>query len=174
MKRIKQGYYYLFYRLYKMSEAAPSRWLSDWKASVALGVLEMWFVASILIYYKIFINSSIDILGTSVFWVVVIIVLLIVDYFVFHYRDQWRKIVINFDELPSKKNRIYGIVAWTVISLVIANLIFSFYCLDLKAKKDQIGPYAPEIVAKERREDSLRKAQQIEKLKKIYGEGNKK
>lgn len=45
--------------------------------------------------------------------------------------------------------------------------------MDLKARKDQTGPYAQEIIAKERREDSLQKSQQIEKLKKIYGEDKK-
>ncbi|WP_164462415.1 hypothetical protein [Chryseobacterium shandongense] len=57
--------------------------------------------------------------------------------------------------------------------MLIINFIFSFYCLDQRARKDQIGPYAPEIVAKERKEDSLQKTQQIERLKKIYGEDQK-
>ncbi|MGN7758995.1 hypothetical protein ACTJIV_16100 [Chryseobacterium sp. 22532] len=173
MKSIKQGYYYLFYRLYKMSEAAPSKWLSDWKASMALGVLEIWFVISILIYYKVFSNSSVDILGTNIFWFLMVIILMIIDYFVFHHKNQWKNIVANFDQLSSKKNRIYSIIAWAVILLVVINMIFSYYCLDLKAKRDQIGPYAPEIVAKKRREDSLQKAQQIENLQKIYGEDKK-
>lgn len=38
-------------------------------------------------------------------------------------------------------------------------MLFSFYLLFAEAKKNQTGPYAPEIVAKERREDSLQKAQ---------------
>ncbi|MCL8537392.1 hypothetical protein M9991_11025 [Chryseobacterium gallinarum] len=173
MKSIKQGYYYLFYRLYKMSEVAPSKWLSDWKASMALGVLEIWFVISILIYYKVFINSSVDIIGTKFVWILMVTILIIIDYFVFHHQDRWRKIINDFDQLSSKKNRIYSIIAWGVILFIIINTIFSFYCLDLKARRDQIGPYAPEFVAKKRREDSLQKAQQIENLKKIYGEDKK-
>ncbi|WP_128124923.1 hypothetical protein [Chryseobacterium carnipullorum] len=37
--------------------------------------------------------------------------------------------------------------------------------MDQQARKDQTGPYTPEIVARERREDSLQKAKQIENLK---------
>lgn len=50
---------------------------------------------------------------------------------------------------------------------------YFFILLFRQASKDQVGPYAPEIVAKEKREDSLQKAKQIENLKKIYGEDKK-
>jgi hypothetical protein len=53
-------------------------------------------------------------------------------------------------------------------------MLFSFYLLFAQAKKKQTGPYAPEFVTQKRREDSLQKAQQIEKLKKIHGENKKK
>ncbi|MBL1220206.1 hypothetical protein JET18_05115 [Chryseobacterium sp. L7] len=173
MNSIKLGYYYIFYRLYKMSEAAPSKWLSDWKASMALGLLEMWFLISILIYYRVFTNSSLDILGNNIFWFLMVIMLTLIDYFAFHNKNQWKNIVVDFDKLSPKKNRIYGIIAWSFILLIIINTIFSYYCLDLKARRDQIGPYAPSVVAKKKFEDSLQKAQQIENLKKIYGEDKK-
>jgi len=57
--------------------------------------------------------------------------------------------------------------------LIVGNLIFSFYCLDQKAKENQTGPYASEVLTKKRKKDSLQKAQQIQKLKKIYGEDKK-
>ncbi|SDM14722.1 hypothetical protein SAMN05216273_11499 [Chryseobacterium taihuense] len=72
-----------------------------------------------------------------------------------------------------QENRIGSWIAALIVLIIIMNFIFSFYCLDQKARKDQVGPYAPEIVARERREDSLQKAKQIEKLKKIYGEDEK-
>lgn len=72
-----------------------------------------------------------------------------------------------------EKIKIGSWLVFGIVLLIISNLIFSFYCMDLKARKDQTGPYAQEIIAKERREDSLQKSQQIEKLKKIYGEDKK-
>ncbi|WP_129534841.1 hypothetical protein [Chryseobacterium sp. 3008163] len=95
------------------------------------------------------------------------------NYYTLDYLDIWKNYNQEFDQLPKKKNIIGSWIAFGIVLIIIMNFIFSFYCLDWKARKDQTGPYAPEIVAQERREDSLQKAKQIEKLKKIYGEDEK-
>lgn len=124
---MKRVYYYLFYKFYKMSEAAPSRWWSDWKASLALIVLKIWFIVSILIYYKIFLNPNADIIGSEISWIFLVIIISLIDYFTFHHRDQWKEIVAMFDQLPKKQNRIGSWIVLGVVLFVIANLIFSFY-----------------------------------------------
>ena len=55
---MKKAYYYLFYKLYRFSEASPSRWLSDWKASLAIDVLILFVFSSMLNYYKIFLKKT--------------------------------------------------------------------------------------------------------------------
>lgn len=127
MEKMKRVYYYLFYKFYKMSEAAPSRWWSDWKASLALIVLKIWFIVSILIYYKIFLNPNADIIGSEISWIFLVIIISLIDYFTFHHRDQWKEIVAMFDQLPKKQNRIGSWIVLGVVLFVIANLIFSFY-----------------------------------------------
>lgn len=126
---MKRAYYYLFYKLFKMSEAAPSRWWSEWKASLALDVVIGFFLFSLLIYYKVLINPYTHIGGKTETIIVLGILILIPNYFIFHYRDQWKEIVAEFDQLPKKKNRIGGWIVFGVVLLILANLIFSFYLM---------------------------------------------
>lgn len=51
------------------------------------------------------------------------------NYFIFHHRDQWKKIVHDFDKLPKQRNRIGSVIVLLVVVAVIANLIFSFYLM---------------------------------------------
>jgi purine-cytosine permease-like protein len=120
-------YHYLFYKLYRYYEKGPSVWWSDWKASLSLIVLEIWLIASILIYYKIFLNPSADIIGSEGSWILLVIIIALIDYFAFHHRDQWKQIVIEFDNLPKRTNRIGGLVVFGFALLIIVNFILSFY-----------------------------------------------
>src|SRR5690606_5124596 len=98
-----------------------------WKASFTLGILEIWLVVSLAIYYKLFINSDADVVGSEITWLLPLIALVLFDYFVFHHRDQWKGIVAEFDRLPKEKNRIGGWIVFGVVLLIIANFIFSLY-----------------------------------------------
>ncbi|MCQ4138771.1 hypothetical protein [Chryseobacterium sp. EO14] len=170
MKKIKQAYYYLYYRLYKHSQS--SIFSNDYAATVFLYALWIFFLFSIFNYYSLFTNTNQEV--NKVLGIIIYCILIVIpNYFIFHYNDKWKIVVKEFDKLPKEKNKKYGIIVWSIIILIIGNMLFSFYLLFAQAKKDQTGPYAPEIVAKERKEDSLQKAQQIEKLKKIYGEDKK-
>jgi hypothetical protein len=126
---MKQAYYYLFYKFYRMSEAAPSRWWSEWKASLALDALIGFFIFSLLIYYKVLINPYTHIGGKTETIIVMGILILIPNYFIFHHGDYWKVIVAEFDQLPKKKNRIGSWIVFGVVLFVIANLIFSFYLM---------------------------------------------
>ncbi|SHG85525.1 hypothetical protein [Chryseobacterium vrystaatense] len=152
---IKKLYYYLFYKLYKFWDyiSVPKFW-SNYKASLSIVILEIFIIISCTNYYNILYNSNSGILSNSG-WITIVMLLVVVDYYVFHSKDQWNHIIIEFDESCSGKNKIYSILAWGLILLVISNMIFSFYCLNLKAKKEETGPYAKEYIEKKRIEDSL-------------------
>jgi uncharacterized protein YjeT (DUF2065 family) len=126
---IKRAYYYLFYKFYKMSEAAPSKWWSEWKASLALDTLIAFFVFSLITYFEILINPNIDIGGSKKTIIAMGIMILIPNYFIFHHRDQWKEIVAEFDQLPKRTNRIGSWIVFGIVLLVIGNLIFSFYLM---------------------------------------------
>jgi hypothetical protein len=127
---IKRTYDYFFYKLYKSFEAAPSRWLSDWKASFFLMVIEIWIGLSILNYFsvlypKIYLRDRF----LTVVSISIVIGLVAVKYFSFEYKDRWKSVIKTFDELPKNKNEIGTHVVWGIVLLILGNLIFSFYLL---------------------------------------------
>lgn len=112
-----------------MSEAAPLRWLSNWKAGLCIIALELFLIASLFIYYKVFFNKYVH-LGESN-WDVIISVLVVVipNYFAFVHTDIWKDYVKEFDQLPKRRNRIGSWIVFGIVLFVIANLIFSFYLM---------------------------------------------
>ena len=112
-----------------MSEAAPARWMSDWKAGIVIIVLELFLIASLFIYYKIFFNRYIH-LGESN-WDVIICVLVVIipNYLAFIHTDVWKDYVKEFDALPKEKNKKGNWIVFGIVLFVITNLIFSFFLM---------------------------------------------
>lgn len=128
MNKIKRAYYYLFYKFYKMSEAAPSRWMSDWKAGLVIIVLELFLIASIANYYTVFIDRTLPLAELSnlsiCIWVLIIV---IPNYFAFVNTNVWKDYVREFDQLPKSVNRKGTLIVLGITLFVAANFIFSFY-----------------------------------------------
>ena len=126
---IKKAYHYLFYKLYKFSEAAPSRWLSDWKAELALDMLWLFLCLSVFVYYTVFTKQVVNFGDGKFVSILLIIFISLPNYFLFHHKNQWKKIVQKFDKLPKRANRIGGGLVLSFVLFVITNLIFSFYLM---------------------------------------------
>jgi hypothetical protein len=112
-----------------MSEAAPSRWLSDWKAGIVIIALETWLLLSLIIYYNVFIDRYFNLTATSPVIILSSIAILLGNYFAFVHTDEWKAYVKEFDALPKKKNQIGSLIVFAIVVLVIANLVFSFYLM---------------------------------------------
>nr|WP_294860811.1 hypothetical protein [uncultured Fluviicola sp.] len=125
--KLNKIYPYLFYKLYRWYENRSFAWLSDWKASFVIIVLEIWIIVSFLIYYKLFFNPEADIIGKEIIWGGMVLALSLIDYLVFHTRNQWKNYVKEFDRLSTRTNRIGGWIVFGVITLITVNFIFSFY-----------------------------------------------
>lgn len=166
---IKELYYYLYYKIYKaiLYTSEPfGEFMTDFKTSVVIIVLEIWFFASTFNYYNYITHTNA--LPKSIY-ISIVIFFSILNYIIFSHNDNWKKYYKEFDKLPKKINRKGSWIVFGIILIIIANLIFSFYLLYADAKRNHTGPYAPEVIAR----DSLQKAKQIENLKKIYGEDKK-
>ncbi len=100
MEKLIRAYYYLFYKFYKMSEAAPSRWLSDWKAGVVILVLELWFIYSMFNYYSVLIDKYFE--PTKIVYIIIAVMLAAFNYFAFVHTDTWKEYVKEFDALPKE------------------------------------------------------------------------
>lgn len=126
MKELKKGYHYLFYKIYKFSEAAPSKWLSDWKASLTLDIIVVLLFTSLLNYYKVFVNPKSH-LGEDYLLLIVLATINIINYMVFHNKDKWKAYVYEFDKLPEKTNNIGSWVVLITVTIIVTNFILSFY-----------------------------------------------
>lgn len=98
---MKKAYFYLFYKLYKFSEAAPSRWLSDWKAELAVDVLAMFIVASTIYYFDFNLGTN-----GGIYTLFYFLLIAFPNYLIFHHNDQWKNIIHDFDKLPKVKNKV--------------------------------------------------------------------
>jgi len=128
---LKQAYYYLFYKLYKIAMHGAIKSLSSFYAEVGIMALEIWFFMSLFNYYSIFFNRYATIELKSIKGIAPLIIILVVNYFIFDYKNKWKKYVTEFDTWPKKRNKIGGIIVFSVIILIVANLIFSFYLTSL-------------------------------------------
>ncbi|ROH97952.1 hypothetical protein [Chryseobacterium daecheongense] len=130
---IKKAYYYFFYKIYKSieytSDELGGKFWSDWKASLVLDVLFYFIITSLFIYYKIFFNRYIHLSESNFDIFLIIIPIILFNYFIFHHKYQWKNIVKEFDRLPREKNLLGGWIVFGIILFIIANLIFSFYLM---------------------------------------------
>ena len=125
---LKKAYYFAFYEFYQSFEASPSKFWSEWKASLLMDIL----VGCIIITSGL-INTVITKKGFIIFesnlntWLMVIIIS-VGNYFIFNHTDRWKKIVSDFNH-SKNKNRIAGIIFWCIFFLIIASVVFMFYLM---------------------------------------------
>ncbi|UWX62175.1 hypothetical protein N0B40_07750 [Chryseobacterium oranimense] len=133
MEKIKRAYYYLFYKIYKSieytSELVGGAFWTDFKTGLVIGTLEIWFLASGLIYYSIIKNIKLNITITNPIVLIPLILLLILNYFAFIHTDVWKEYNAEFDKLPKDKNKKGGIIVWTIVAFITINFFGSAYCL---------------------------------------------
>lgn len=124
-----KAYYYLFYKLYKFWEfvSFPKFW-SDFKAIVSIGALEMWLIASLINYYRIYVEKNIMTFSLS-FYIGLALLIAGLKYFLFINKDTWKEYNAEFEKLPRYKNIVGGIVVWIIIISIIVAFFRSAYLL---------------------------------------------
>ena len=125
MNKIKDIYFYLFYKLYKLSEAAPSRWLSEWKANLALDIIVFFLIISFLNYYNVLIDSTLNFEDSPLFLIFGLSISLL-NLYIFSYKGKWKIIVKKYDNQSVEENNKGSIFIIILVIMIIANLIFSF------------------------------------------------
>ncbi len=127
MEKLKNAYYYLFYKIYKFSEAAPAKWGSDWKAGISIIALEIWFLLALICYYNVLVDRYFQLRKSH--FIIAGMIIIVSNYFAFFYTDVWKDYVKKFDALPKKINRIGSWIVFGIVILVIVNLVFAFYLM---------------------------------------------
>lgn len=164
---IKRMYYYLFYKLYKHYENSPQPWLSNWKAGASIGVLEIWLLLSIGNYFLITTDKTIHLNLLQPVVIVPVTIVFIFNYLSFDHKDTWKKYNKEFDELSKDQNKKGGVIVWSVIIIIITNMIFSYYLLFRKAKINHTGPYSKEFIEQQKIKDSIDHANYIKEMQNI-------
>lgn len=123
-----RNYYYFFYKIYCFWENAPIKFWSHFKTGLTIIFLEIWLVLSLFIYYNIFIDRYFN-LDKNLF-IFLTLFLIALNFLMFSLSDKWKIYNKEFEQLPKKKNIIGGIIVWSIIILIIINLVFAFYLMN--------------------------------------------
>lgn len=126
-KKLKQAYYYLFYRFYLFSETPPFVDNSDWTASGLIAILETFAYFSLVFYYKDFFNKDFKMGAYSPSFLIPMGLIGITKYFAFLRNDTWVEYYEKFDSWPAEKNRKTGIATLILIIFVLLNFAFAIY-----------------------------------------------
>ena len=102
---------------------------TDFKTGLVVGTLEIWLLASGLIYYSIIKDIKLNLTLTSPIILIPLILLLILNYFAFIRTDVWKKYNAEFDKLPKDKNKKGAIIVWAIIAFITINFFGSAYYL---------------------------------------------
>ncbi|WP_299568502.1 hypothetical protein [uncultured Pedobacter sp.] len=125
---MKRAYDYFFYSLYRFSQAAPSKWWSEYKVWLSITVLEGFLCFSVIFYTSAYLKKNI--LPESQFAVILFTILLLAfNYYLFLYKNKWEKVIASFDHLSKKAKIVYDFLCWLAALFIIVGLIFSIYAL---------------------------------------------
>lgn len=119
-------YYYIFYKYYKLSKALNTKaWTPDMIAVLIMMNLLMFVIFPIQFYYDIFSGRRGVIPFLSVKFILVLIFILLIQWFAFWRNDNWTHYVEQFDKWPINKNKRGGWIVAAVTIFLLANFIIS-------------------------------------------------
>lgn len=129
---IKKVYNYFFYKIYKSIEytsgESDGKNMIIFKVGLVIIFLEILSIVSLLIYYNLYFNPAFNIIGTEIQWIIMVILLVLIDYFIFHNNtSKWQELFIQFDKLPKKKNTLGSWAVFGIIFFIIINFVLAFY-----------------------------------------------
>ncbi|WP_142685414.1 hypothetical protein [Chitinophaga polysaccharea] len=126
---LKNGYRYFFYKMYRFAENAPSRWWSEWKAMLSVIVLEIMLLMTLEGYFSIIFKHDIVPGYDNLVTITQAVVITLFNYFFFLHKDKWKLYVKELDKQSRRQQFIGGLVVWSLVFLIFANLIFMFYLM---------------------------------------------
>jgi cytochrome c biogenesis protein CcdA len=120
---MKTAYYYLYYRIYSLWKKMPGRDYA-FSAMTALSLLMIFNIATFIIYFRLLKYYSIQQVKIPVILSVVLI--LIVNYFIFIFKDKFLEIEKRFICESEKHKKLKSI---PIIIYVFLTFIFLFWVL---------------------------------------------
>jgi hypothetical protein len=115
--------------MYRFAENAPSRWWSEWKATLSLSVLGIMLLMSLEGYFSIIFKNDIVPGDDNFVTITQAVVIGIFNYYFFLHKDKWKMYVKELDKQSRRQQFIGGLVVWSLVFLIFANLVFMFYLM---------------------------------------------
>ncbi len=120
-------YYFVFYKLYKVFESAPSRWWSEMKAAISMVFLEVCLITALLTYFVLLTGKYEGLLTNNITWGIVFLLTVPLNIYLFVFSDQWKDYVVAFNKMPSRKNNIGGWMVLGCILLIVSNFVYTIF-----------------------------------------------
>lgn len=122
-------YDYIYYKIYYLAERSSLPWWSDLKAGFLIAAIEGLLIA--FINYKICKLFGVGDATELGKWGYILIIggpPLIINYFLFGFRDRWKEILSHFDKADQQEIRKMNI-QMTLISFIVIFIIFGLMLL---------------------------------------------
>lgn len=125
--KIKQAYYYFFYRLYLSMEIPPFAGGSDWKAALLMAILEIWVFFSGFMYYQVFFNKNAMLAANTPLLLIFTAIVTNSKYLAFFYNNAWMHYFERFENWSSEKNKKGGRIVLIVTAVIIINFALAIF-----------------------------------------------
>jgi hypothetical protein len=120
---MKAAYYYLYYRIYSLWKKMPGRDYA-FSAMTALSLLIVFNIAVLIVYFRLLKNYSFQ--QVKIPTILSTVLILVVNYFIFMYKDNYIEIEKSFINETQKQKKIRSI---PILIYVFLTFIFLFWVL---------------------------------------------
>lgn len=117
---------YVFYKFYKSINQSDFGFFAQWRAIALLLLIEIIISFCLIIPMNLIFDIEIF---SKVFLIILVLLLVLKNYFMYDYNDKWKEVISNCDKLDKQKQRTYNIWYWIFIIGVLPLLGLEFYIL---------------------------------------------
>jgi hypothetical protein len=122
--------YYFYYRLYQLSKLISDDFLNEVKPFFILIILQFLFLVQLSNWYTIITYDITEISRKTI--VVMAVVICVLNYIVFLYNDQWKKLTSDFQKYSQSKSKKLDLILLVIVLLIIITSIYSYNVLASK------------------------------------------
>lgn len=124
MRILKEFYFHIFYSFYQMDQITQPWWSED-KAVFFLSVFETLLLSLIGVFLQDFIEVGFLFSNFFVYTLFLILPPGLANYFLFLYKDKWKKIIHDQAKLSMKKKVIYRSFMVLIIVTIFGSLFLA-------------------------------------------------
>lgn len=129
---MKIFYYYLYYRIYHFAKKISDDALNEMKSGATIIILELLIITQFFVWLQIFqflSKKAEDFVWSKAVLVAIVVLLIICNYYVFLYKERWKKYNNKFKSYSKSKIRQWNFTIAGIIVVIFSGFIFAFYLL---------------------------------------------